>query len=179
MRDFRKIAVFLSCLFLLILSLFAFLFPVYKPPLEGELTIKWSRPSGIQLNDLRENDRLDIWFRSDADVSVYLITREQADELRSPSYYKDPLPAPLITDIEGEVEVKIEEDGDFEILFWNGSFRRDHRVEYSVDTRLGKDLTISIVSGTSLLLLAAVPPVVWVLIRRRERNYPPVGDRFK
>jgi hypothetical protein len=179
MKNLARMAVYLSCLFLLILSIFAFLFPVYKPPLEGELTVKWSRPSGIQFNDLREGDRLEIWFRSDADVGIYLITHEQADEFRSPSYYKDPLPEPLITDIEGDVEITIEKDGDFEILFWNESFTRDHRIEYRIDSRLSRDLTISLVSGSSLLLLAAVPIVIWVLIKKREGSKPPVGDRFK
>lgn len=164
---------------LLSFSLFVFIFPTIKPPLEGEITIKWSRPSGVRFDDLKMDDTLEVQFECDLPVGIYLLPKATAEDLRSPSYYKEPLPPPYMTEKEGKIKIEVREDGDYELLFWNESFTRDHTIKYSIKTHLQKEVTISIISGTSLLFLSCVPPMIWFLKRNNKEKIPPVKERFK
>lgn len=175
----RTIIYILVTTALLSFSIFAFIFPTVKPPLEGEFTIKWSRPSGLRFDDLKRDDTLKIHFECDLSVGIYLLPKATAEEFRSPSFYKEPLPPPNFVEKEGDILITVTEDGDYELLFWNESFTSDHTIKYSIRTHLHKDFTISIISGTSLLFLSCVPPVIWFLKRNNIEKSPPERERFK
>jgi hypothetical protein len=152
-------------------SILSFTYPVLKWDIEGTLDVAWSNPKGVRFNDLSKGDTMTVTFDCTSDeIGVYLLSQEQADEFRSPAFYKDPLPPPEILLKEGSVELEIPKDGDWEVLFWNESFTTDKEIEYSIDTDFRKDRTISLVSGTSLLILALIPVTLILISRTRERK---------
>ncbi len=169
-RNTMVILIILTIL-LIIGSIFSFFSPIINNDMDGTLDVHWSNPKGIRFNDLSSGDEIYVDFRShDSEISIYLLTQDQADDLRSPAFYKDDLTDPVYTGKEGKITIIIRNNGDYEILFWNTSFRKDHSIDYSIRTDTKKDRNISIISGTSLMLIAIIPVTIIIIDRVRSRS---------
>jgi len=93
----------------------------------GEIEINISNPRGVPLNNMRSGDRIEGSFETDSPLTVFLMTRDEARSLREPSYYDDNEPREGIAEgSQGRFQARIQEDGDYEIMFWNRSFFRVH-----------------------------------------------------
>ena len=170
MQRIVKVIMVIISLILIMGSILSFIFPIIKNDINDTLEIHWSNPKGIRFNDLSEGDEIHVDFRShESEISIYLLTQDQADDLRSPAFYKEDPPDPIYTGKEGETTIIITKDGDYELLFWNTSFRKDHYIDYSIRTDTQKERTISFISGTSLLLIAIIPMIIIIIDRVRSR----------
>jgi hypothetical protein len=147
--------------------------------MKGQMNLEWSMPKGLRFSNLKDGDRMDIEYNADTELSVYILKQDQADEFRSPSFYKDPLPEPVYTGKNGDITVDIEDDGDYEVLFFNESFSSDHEVKYTVRTHFRKDTRIAMISGSSILFITLLLTIVIVIKRKYNMKIAPEGDRFK
>ncbi len=146
--------------------------PHLMEPREGSLRINPSSPSGIRAPYMVKGDRIDLRYSSDDELSVYLLTADEANGVRSPSYYKDPLPSPIHTGRKGDIAIEIEEKGDYEILLWNESWRTVHDVEYTVDIHSSKDIIASLYFGIPISLTGSVMILISLLRRRGKKRIP-------
>lgn len=165
-----KVVLISIIVILIIFSILSFIFPYVKQPQKGDLKVNWSAPRGLLLNDMRDGDSIDLEFSSDEELDIYLITRQQGNEFRSPSFYKDPLPDPIYTGAEGELHIEIDSDADYELLLWNQSLTSSIDIEYSILKDSQKERNISFISGSCLVLLAMIPTAILLIARRRERE---------
>ena len=140
---------------------------------EGDLTVRWASPKGVRFKDLSSGDELDIEFRADGNLSVYLLTWDEADELRSPSYYKEPIAEPYFNGTDGRFLLVVPAEGDYEVLFWNESFRKDHSVWYSIELkseRVDRFMAFMVITGIFFVLISAAGLSVFLVLRIRERR---------
>ncbi|MFW3146740.1 MAG: hypothetical protein ACMUIE_08020 [Thermoplasmatota archaeon] len=137
--------------------------------LKGSLEPHWSSPKGIRLSDAREGDDFTIEYSASENVSVYLLTKDQADEMRSPRFYKEPLPTPLFEGNNCKLKTEFGSSGDYEIVFLpvDGSF--DFNVDYRI-SGLRTDNTIYIISAVGLIVLSVILIVYSLTIRRVNRK---------
>jgi hypothetical protein len=118
-----------------------------------------------------KGDKIEISYRSEINVSMYMLTREEANEFRSPSFYKEPLPESLINGKNATVELEIEENGDYELLFLPDEPSRTFDVDYDLKRDLKVEKAIYFLSGTGLLLTSLILIVVGaVLIKRIDKE---------
>ena len=149
--------VIVATIIILLMALLAFTFPYIKRPIDGSLEVSWARPKGIRFNGMSQGDVIHLRYTCDNDIGIYLLDQDHAEEYRSPLYEKRPLPDPVYTGHEGDISIVVDSGGDKELLFWNESNRAAHRVQYSISTKMKLERNISVISGTSLLIISAIP----------------------
>lgn len=133
---------------------------------EGTLNIDWNAPKGIKFSDMRNGDEIFIEYRADSSLSLYFVTQEQAAEYRSSSFYKKELPTPLTDGNNGKYNIVIDKDGDYELLFWNESFTRDHNVEYEFTISSKREGFLTITASIVLLFISIM--ILIILIRKSK-----------
>lgn len=153
---------------LFLLSILAFSFPYIKAKEEGTINIHWSNPKGLRLNGLEKGDKIHLEYKADSNLSVYLLTEDEADDYRRPLFYRTDLPSPEFTGKEGEFTIDIDKDADYEIMFLNGSFTTDHEVKYTLITSTQREKRISCISGSSLLLLSLCVIILIIVLKKRN-----------
>lgn len=154
----------------LLAGILTLLVPFLLSDLEGTLEVNWANPVGIQMKNLQKGDRFDIEYSSETNVSLYLLTDDQANQYRSPAMDKDPLPDPLMTGKEGEVEVTIEKNGDYEVLFLPEEPARTFTVDYNVDMSLTRERSIFIISSMGLFITSLILFVLAFVLWKRMKN---------
>ena len=170
MRNRVSIVLLISGILLLILSVGTILLPFIASDVSGTIEVNWANPVGIKMDDLREGDSFDLTYRSDINVSLYFISREQANEYRSPSLNKKPLPQPIISGDEGEVDISVETDGDYELLFLAEEPARTFEVDYEMDRSLPRERAIFIMAGTGLLMTSLVFIVLGIVLSKKGKK---------
>ncbi|MGA1819519.1 MAG: hypothetical protein ACMUHU_00770 [Thermoplasmatota archaeon] len=168
-RKLPKVLLVSGCVSFLA-AIMVILVPVLLSDLEGSIEVNWANPVGIQMKGLQKGDSFEVEYSSDINVSLYLLTDDQANEYRSPALYKDPLPDPLVTDREGSVTVHIEEDGDYEILFLPEEPARTFTVDYKVDRSLVMERSAFLISSIGLFLTSIIFLVLGVVLLKRTSN---------
>jgi hypothetical protein len=155
---------------LLPISFITGIIPLLNNTSEGVLDVNWANPVGIKVNRLSEGDKLNITYQSNLNVSLYLITREEANEFRSPEYYKDPLPQPVVSGKNGSADLSIIRDGDFEILFLPNEASTTFKVNYAIDRDIKSERQVFTFSGIVLFLTSIILIVLGtVLIKRMKK----------
>jgi len=154
----------------LLAGVLALLVPFFLNDIEGTIEVNWANPVGIQMKNLQKGDRFDIQYSSEANVSLYLLTDDQANEYRSPAMDKQPLPDPLFTGREGKVDVRIEKDGDYEVLFLPDEPARVFKVDYKVDRSLVRERSIFIISSIGLFLTSMILFILGYVLLKRTTN---------
>ncbi len=152
---------------LTVLSMFIIIYPYFEKE-EGELTVHWSMPKGLKLENMKKGDSIEFTFSCDQNISVFLLKSVQAEKVRNPGFEQVELPEPLATGKKGSGEVEIGEEGDYELLFWNPSFRTDQDVHYSVKVNKPKNDMAMCLSGASLLVFSAGMLVYISISRKKE-----------
>lgn len=154
---------------IVVISMCSFIFSFYNIQNKGTLDINWSTPKGIRYQRLLEGDRIEISFSSDENLSVYLLSFEEAEEYRSARMYKDPLPQPIFAGKRGEITIIIKKEGDYELLFWNESFSSDHRLDYEIHI-YSRDRVIFLRSVSIILLLTGLGLLAWSINWRNRHQ---------
>lgn len=147
------------------------LFPEYTGRFErsDDLHFDETNVGGMSINRLQKGDRIDISYTSTSDIGVYFMTEEQSDEFRSINIDKDPPPDPVYTGTDGDIVIKVEESGNYEIILWNSTLPgTGGEVEYSGKVHRQRDTTISIVTSISFLLISIILVVLLIIQRLRH-----------
>lgn len=164
-------ALFIIGIILLPITFLTFSYPYIFNSSHGAIEVNWANPTGLKLNDVTKGDKIEISYGSEINVSMYMLTREEANEFRSPSFYKEPLPEPLISGKNATVELEIEENGDYELLFLPDEPSRTFDVDYDLKRDLKGEKAIYFLSGIGLLLTSLILIVLGsVLIKRVDKE---------
>lgn len=168
----RKIlySVLLLGLFLLPISGLTMASPFIFNSTEGTLEVNWANPVGLKFVHLEEGDRLDLTYSSTINVSIYFLRRERANEFRSPSFYKDQLPEPMISGRSGSIKIEVEDEGDYEILFLPEEASNTFKVEYSLKRSLQREILVYSLSAIGMLLTSAILIVLVIVLLKRANN---------
>ena len=132
-----------------------------------EVTITGTR--GIDLGELKDGRLVQGRYSSDAPINVYLMTYSEAEDMRNPSYYEEPiLPDPIHSGRNGSFSIRIEKESGYELVFWNESFNGNHFVDYNVDTGRRINDPPFLTSLISLLMLSAILLTIAYMRGRRK-----------
>lgn len=156
-------------LLLILLSVIVLIIPFTFSTSEGSIEVNWANPVGIKINGLSKEDSLDISYNADLNVSLYLLTRREAEEYRSPLFYKDPLPDPIQTGRNGSVDIKIEKNGDYELLFLPEEPSTSFKVNYTIDRDIQREKQVYYLSSGGLFLTSMVVIVLGVVLSKRGK----------
>lgn len=133
---------------------------------EGQMEVNVTYPKGISLRNMKEGRSLDLRYSSEFELSVYLLTEDQANDLRQPSYFKDPdLPPSLHTGREGSIKIEIERPGTYELMLYNESFTRNVIVDYGLD--MGSRIE-DVYYRTSLLAVGFITLILVAIVVARS-----------
>jgi len=138
----------------------------------GSLKISVTGTRGVWLGHLVRGSVVTGSYQADSALKVYLLTDQEAEEWRDPSYYHEiELPEPMATGRNGSFKIRIDESGSYEVLFWNESFNKNHDVSYRIGT--GKRIREApfITSMLSLTLITTVLAVI-AYMRDRRKGHP-------
>lgn len=153
------------------LSIFTSIYPVLFDEIDGKIDVNWAAPAGIKLDGLRKGDRFEIGYSSDINVSLYLLTSRQANDYRSPLFYKEPLPEPIAMGKRGSAEVEINDSGDYELLFLAREPSTTFTVEYGLQRSIFRERTMFILSGTGLLMTSLIFITLGFVLGRRDEKH--------
>ena len=155
---------------LLPISFYTGIIPLLNNSSEGVLDVNWANPVGIKVNSLSQGDKLNITYRSDLNVSLYLITREEANGFRSPDLYKDPLPQPVVSGKNGSADLSVTRDGDFEILFLPNEASTTFKVNYTIDRDIKSERQVYTFSAIALFLTSIIMIVLGIVLIKRVKK---------
>ena len=113
---------------------------------KGTIEVNWGNPTGLKLNGVSKGDKIDLTYSAEIEVNVFLLTKDEANEFRSPSMYKDPLPQPLMSGVNGTLKIEIAENGDYELLFLPDGIFNTFEVDYEVERYIKKEISIYVPS---------------------------------
>lgn len=170
MRRSLIYTLFVIGLILLPLSVFTFLIPYLFNSSEGTIEVNWANPMGLKMNNLEEGDGMKVSYQAEINVSLYLLTREEANEFRAPHFYKDPLPDPISEGSNGTVEIDIQDRGDYELLFLPKEPFNTFNVDYDLERDLNRERTVFIFSGICLILTSMVLVILGSVLLKRSNN---------
>ncbi|MCK5774016.1 MAG: hypothetical protein KAH57_09550 [Thermoplasmata archaeon] len=169
MKNMLKEPLFWVIIILFSLSVASFTILLYPNQEEGELNIDWNAPKGVKFNNMQNGDEIQVEYIADSPLSLYFLTQKQADEYRSSTFYKEELPAPLVEGEAVKYEITVDKDGDYELLFWNSSFSRDHSVEYNLEVRSTRERFLTITASIVLLFISIM--ILIIFIRKRKTMF--------
>ncbi|MDG6224390.1 MAG: hypothetical protein QCI82_02635 [Candidatus Thermoplasmatota archaeon] len=134
MRIVYKDPIFLLAAVFILLTLSLTAVSMTSQRRQGQIEVNVTYPKGISLNNIKEGRTLHLEYISEYEIGVYLLGRQEAEDLRRPSFFKDiELPPSLHKGKEGSISFKIDGDGDYELMFYNDSFTKNVLVEYELD----------------------------------------------
>ncbi len=184
---------FLSSIFtailvlMLITSFFCIAFPFIFNRTDGTLKIDILEPVGIQIDDLWKNDDIIIDFRSEIPMEVYFLTRDEANEYRSPTFYKSPLPDPIFVGSSGRIIIEIPKKDDYEILFIPGMNLSETseindtnpgnadlsrvKVDYEMERHVMREIIGFMIYGTSLFIFSSGSLIIRHLRSKNRKNH--------
>ncbi|MBN1389935.1 MAG: hypothetical protein JXA22_04765 [Candidatus Thermoplasmatota archaeon] len=172
MKSAFHISLIITGILLFLTSIFTSAYPFIFDEVDGKIDVNWTDPVGIRMNRLSKGDVIILEFRSEVNINLYLLTFEQAREYRSPVLYKEPLPQSLACGKEGKVNITIEKNGDYELLFIPGepltSFT--YRVDYRMHVSLLREILLFLFSGMGLLLTSVIFIVLAIVLEKRKGN---------
>lgn len=162
-----KLYIALAILLLLPITI---LFPEFSGNFDRTLDVPADETGyrGLRFNDMRSGDNVDISYRSNADLRMYLMTREEADEFRRITFEEKILGEPITSGYMGEENIEIDENGDYEMIFWNETFPLGTQVECEGQIHRQKDVNISRISTISLCLISLL--IISFMAIQRIRN---------
>ncbi|MGA1866384.1 MAG: hypothetical protein ACMUFK_02820 [Thermoplasmatota archaeon] len=152
-------------------SILISVYPILFNEIDGTIDVNWAAPVGIKMDRLSKGDRFDIDYSSEINVSLYLLTSRQANQYRSPFFYKEPLPEPISVGDQGSIEVVINESGDYELLFLPNEPSMTFTVEYELQRSIFRERIMFILSGAGLLLTSLIFIVLGFVLGRRDEKH--------
>ena len=170
MKPFYKDYKLYIALAILLLLPITILFPEFSGNFDRTLDVPADETGyrGLRLNDMRSGDKVDISYRSNADLRMYLLTREEADHFRSITFEEKILGKPITSGYRGEENIEIDEEGDYEMVFWNDTFPLGTQVECKGQIHRQRDVNISRISTISLCLISLL--IISFMAVQRIRN---------
>lgn len=117
---------------MLISSIIPLILLIKDNDFHGRIEPNWANPTGIQISDIPDGTVAEFEYSATEKVYIYLLSREQALNYRSPEYYKEPLPDPIDINNSGKVSLSFTKGGDYEILVlpFDGTF--DFECSYTI-----------------------------------------------
>ena len=152
---FKDIKIYIAVGILLLLPL-TLSFPAFLNKFDKKIEVPFDESSykGIKLKNMDSGDSVDIEFKSNADLRLYLLTEEESDQFRNITYYGEVLEDPITSGYFGKEKIVIEDKGDYELIFWNDTFPLNTEVECEGQIHRERDQRISKISTISLVLLS-------------------------
>jgi hypothetical protein len=166
-RVYTSILVF--GLLFIILSVIVLIIPFTFNRSEGSIDVNWANPVGIKIDGLRKGDSLDLTYNAELNVSMYLLTRKEAEEYRSPLFYKEPLPDPIFKGRNGSLEIEIEKGGDYEILFLPEEPSTTFKLNYTIDRDIQREKQVYFLSAGGLFLTSMVLIILGIVLSKNSK----------